>query len=149
MRTVSFTRNCQVVGEGVISQLKSSMKSRSRWSLTPSMGGVLSITVEFDGPKFKAKGKDLLVVYWEKVPQQPILLGETCFKVSPVFGRRLLKPAERRGRHSFRHRPLCFQRAAIPCAKMASPPSAVPRSVRLPSALILNMSMPPLAGSKA
>jgi hypothetical protein len=68
MRTVSFTRNCQVVGEGVISQLKSSMKSRSRWSLTPSMGGVLSITVEFDGPKFKAKGKDLLVVYWEKVP---------------------------------------------------------------------------------
>jgi hypothetical protein len=32
------------------------------------MGGVLSITVEFDGPKFKAKGKDLLIVYWEKVP---------------------------------------------------------------------------------
>lgn len=41
---------------------------RIRFALPQPFEKALSITVEFDGAKLKATGKDLFTDYWEKVP---------------------------------------------------------------------------------
>jgi len=41
---------------------------RVSFALPQSFEKALSITAEFDGPRFKATGKDRFIDYWEKVP---------------------------------------------------------------------------------
>jgi hypothetical protein len=68
-------RNDQIGGKGISFDLSNTSATspvtveggRIRFALPQAFERELSITVEFDGDKFKAAGKGLFVDYWEKV----------------------------------------------------------------------------------
>jgi hypothetical protein len=68
--------NDQIGGKGINHDLsettaKSAVsveEGRIRFALPQAFERALSITVEFEGDKLKATGKDLFVDFWEKVP---------------------------------------------------------------------------------